>query len=173
VTWRAKGAHEQPLRMIATAALLAGLALSPAQAGRLIDPLRFFEGRTECVSMMNVLMKKPVRMSSFGRGAIGPDGTLVLVQRVEQEGQQPYARRWQIREVAPDHFSGSMSEAEGPVTIERVGGRYRFRFRMKGALSVEQWLIPQPGGRSAISTLLVRKLGFAVARSEGMIRKVD
>lgn len=156
-----------------SAAFLVALAPSPARASRLDNPLRFFEGRTESVSMMNVIMKKPVRMSSVGRGAIGADGSLVLVQHVEEEGQLPHDRRWQIREIAPDRFSGTMSEAQGPVTIERVGGRYRFRFRMKGSLSVEQWLIPQPGGRSAISTLLVRKLGFAVARSEGMIRKID
>jgi hypothetical protein len=156
-------------------AICAGLALTPAagRAGRPDEALRFFEGRTESLSMMRVLMKKPVRMLSVGRGAIGADGSLILVQRVEEEGQPAHDRRWQIREVAPGRFAGSMSEALGPVTIEKIGNRYRFRFRMKGSLSAEQWLIPQPGGRSAFSTLLIRKLGFAVARSEGMIRKIN
>jgi hypothetical protein len=154
-------------------ALIAALVPSPALPHRPGDPLSFFEGSTESVSTLNVLMRKPVRVRSVGRGVIAPDGSLVLVQRVEEEGQPPRDRRWQIRQVAPDQFSGTMSEAKGPVTIERVGGGYRFRYKMKGNLSVEQWLTPLPGGKSAYSKLLVRKLGFAVARSEGIIHKIN
>jgi hypothetical protein len=154
------------------AALLIALAASPAHGERLDNPLRFFEGLTESVGTMNVLTKNPVRMRSVGRGAIQSDGSLVLVQRVEEQGKAKPDRRWHIRQVAPGRFLGTMSEAKGPVTIEKMGARYRFRFRMKGNLSAEQWLIPLPDGKSAISRLIVRKLGFPVARSEGTIRKI-
>ena len=155
------------------AALLLGFTASPAQAERLDSPLRFFEGLTESVGTMNVISKGPVRMRSLGRGAIQSDGSLLLVQRVEEQGKVKSNRRWHIREVAPGRFLGTMSEAKGPVTIEKVGSRYRFRFRLKGNLSAEQWLIPLPDGKSAISRLIVRKLGFPVARSEGTIRKIN
>lgn len=54
----------------------------------------------------------------------------------------PYLRRWQIHQIAPDRFTGSMSEAPGPIVIQQLGGRYRFTFKMKGDMSVEQWLSP-------------------------------
>ena len=65
-----------------------------------------------------------------------------------------------------------MSEASSPVTIDEIGGRYRFRFKMKGNLSVEQWLAPMAGGRSARNRMIVRKFGMTVGSGEGIIRKV-
>ncbi len=151
----------------------ASLTSSAGRSERRDDPLRFFEGRTEGVSTVKVVMKKAFHSRSIGRGEIKPDGSLFLVQRVEEEGRSPHDRRWQIRRVAAGHFAGAMSEASGPVTIEEINGRYRFRYKMKGGLSVEQWMTPLQGGRSARNQVTVRKLGVTVARSEGMIRKVS
>lgn len=96
-----------------------------------------------------------------------------MVQRVQETGRPAYDRHWHIRQISPGRFVGTMSEAKGPVTIDEVGGRYRFRFRMKGHLSVEQWLTPLPGGKAARNSLTIRKFGIAAAHSEGMIRKID
>src|SRR5206468_1509505 len=71
------------------------------------------------------------------------DGSLELLQHVKEENRREFDRRWQIRQVASGRFVGTMSEAEGPVSIERIANRYRFRFVMKGNLSVEEWLTPQ------------------------------
>lgn len=136
------------------------------------DPMRFFEGRTESVSTIKVFTKKAYRSKTIGRGRIGPDGVLDLVQRVHEDGKSPYDRKWRMREVAPGKFAGTMSEAKGPVTVEQVGGRFRFRFKMKGSVSIEQWLTPLPGGRAAHSKLTIRKLGMTVGSSDGMIRKL-
>jgi hypothetical protein len=135
------------------------------------DPMRFFEGRTESISTIKLIMRKPYRSRTMGDGEID-DGVLHLVQRVHEDGKTPYDRKWRVRQVAPGRFIGSMSEATGPVSVEQVGGRYRFRFRMKGNISVEQWLTPLPGGTSARSKLSIRKLGMTVGRSEGTIRKL-
>jgi hypothetical protein len=153
--------------------LAASLTSSAALGEQLRDPLRFFEGRTVSVSTVKLVMKKPFHSRSVGRGEIKPDGSLYLVQRIEEEGRPPHDRRWQIRRVASGRFAGTMSEASGPVTIEEIGGRYRFRFKMKGGLSAEQWMTPLPDGRSARTKLRVRKFGVIIARSEGMIRKVS
>ena len=136
------------------------------------DPMRFFEGRTESLSTIKVMMRKPFRSRTLGRGEIGPDGVLSLIQRVHEDGKTPYDRRWRMRQVGPDRYAGSMSEAVGPVMAEEVGGRYRFRFKMKGNLSIEQWLTPLPGGKVARSKVSIRKLGMTVGRSEGTIRKL-
>ena len=151
---------------------LALLMPAPARAASSIQPLQFFEGRTESYGTVKTLMKKPYRIRSIGRGRIEPDGTLLLVQRVDEEGKSPRERRWRIRQIGSGRYSGTMSDATGPVTIEEVGGRYRFRFKMKGNLSVEQWLAPLDGGKSARNLMTVRKFGMVVGTGDGMIRKL-
>ena len=150
----------------------AAIPSSVAQAGGAGEPLRFFEGRTEMVSFVKVLSRKPYRSHTVGRGQIMGDGSLVLVQHINDAGKPPEQRHWRIRQVGPNRFAGTMSEALGPVNVQRVGGNYRFRFKMKGNLAVEQWVKPLPGGKLAQSKLTVRKFGIKVASSEGTIRKV-
>jgi len=168
-----------PSRALTASLLIAPAALavttsahSTSNAKRLDDPLRFFEGRTEMVSTVKVMMKKPYRSRTVGTGRINSDGSLSLVQQVLDEGKPPEQRRWKMRQVAPGRFAGTMSEAVGPVTAEEVGGRYRFRFRMKGNLAVEQWMLPLPGGAAANSNATVKKLGIRVASSTGTIRRL-
>ena len=154
---------------IAAPFLLAAAIPAPAEK---TDPLRFFAGRTETVGTVKVLFKKPYRSRSLGQGRIESDGSLTLVQRVEDEGKPPHERRWRVREAGPGHFTGSMSEAAGPVEIDEVDGRYRFRFTMKGHLSVEQWLTPMPGATAAKTITRIRKFGMTVATTEAMVRKL-
>jgi hypothetical protein len=134
--------------------------------------LVFFEGATESVGTLTIAMHKPTFTRSDGVGAIGRDGSLTLVQRVEEEGRSPHMRRWNVRQVGPGRFTATMSDANGPVAIEQMNGRYRFTFTMTGGLSVEEWLAPLPGGRSATNDLTVRKFGIRVASFRGMVRKV-
>ena len=151
--------------------LSASIATNPVQASRPADPLRFFEGRTEYVSTMKLLAKKPYRSRTLGHGEIDADGALHLIQKVHDEGKPPHERRWHMRKVGPGHFAGTMSQAKGPVTVAEIDGRYRFRFKMKGGASVEQWLIPVSPD-AARSKLTVRRFGITVGRSEGVIRRL-
>ena len=153
--------------------LLLGLSTMPGsvEAAPFASPLRFFEGATDSVGVLTITMREPRSSRSHGVGSIASDGSLRLVQHVDDEGERPHLRRWDIRQVAAGKFTGTMSEAVGPIIIEQIGTRYRFRFKMPGALSVEQWLTPLAGGRSAINELTVRKLGIVVARFRGLIRK--
>ena len=168
---RCRSVHARALP--ASAFMIAvALSTSPARASRVADPLRFFEGRTEMVSLVKVVMKKPYRSRTIGQGQISPDGTLSLIQQVREEGRRPRQRQWRIRQIGPGRYSGTMSEAVGPVLVQEVSGRFRFTFRMKGNLAIEQWVTPLPGGRSAQSKTIVRKLGMRVASSEGTIRKL-
>lgn len=155
--------------------VLAALLLSAPAAAmtRIADsPLAFFEGRTVSEGTTKVMLRKPFRARSQGVGRIEPDGSLLLVQQVEEGGEPKKERRWRIRQVAPGSFTGTMSEAVGPVKVDKVGQRFRFRFRMKGGLAVEQWLTPLADGITARSTLTVRKLGISVATGEALIRRV-
>ncbi len=136
------------------------------------DAMKFFEGDTRSEGTLKVMFGKPRRSRSVGAGTIKPDGSLYLVQQIDDEGAPPHERRWHIRAVAPGHYSGIMSEASGQVTIDDVSGRYRLQFKMPGGLGVEQWLTPLPGGKSARSHLVVRKLGAVVAVGEGLITRL-
>lgn len=157
----------------AAMALLAIVAGSAQGAVRIADPLNFFAGSTESVSIIKAFMRKPVHSRSVGRGKILPDHSLDLVQHVEEDGKPPHDRRWKIRQVGPGRFAGTMSDADGPVVIEDMGKGYRFRFKIKNNLSVEQWLTPIAGGAAARNRTTVRKFGITIARSEGTIRKVN
>ena len=151
---------------------LAGFAYPGGAAGETVaSPLRFFEGATESVGILKIVMQHPTSTRSDGIGSIAADGSLRLVQRVQDEGKAPHLRRWNIRQVGPGRFTGTMSEATTPLSIDQVGDRYRFRFSMRGALSVEEWLTPLAGGRSATNELTVRKFGIVVATFRGVVRK--
>ena len=163
--------------MDARRALLPIAALSlvgaSAPAAEPIKPMQFFEGRTEGSGVVRVMLKKSYRTRSVGTGRILPDGSLLLVQRVHDEGKPPHERRWKVRQTGARSYAGTMSEAIGPVAVDQVGTRFRFRFRMKGNLSVEQWLAPMPGGKVAKNSMTVRKFGVRVGEGEGTIRKVS
>jgi hypothetical protein len=157
---------------LAAPALLLAAPLASASMQALVDPLRFFEGRTETQGTVRVMFHQPYGTHSIGDGRIEPDGSLTLVQRVQDDGKPLHERRWHVRQTAPDRFTASMTDAVGPVTIDRVGDRYRFRFTLKGNLSAEQILTPLPGGRSARNSLRVKRMGITVATTEGTIRKL-
>jgi hypothetical protein len=152
--------------------LLALCLASAANAQALAHPFRFFEGATEMISMVDLVTKDPYRARTTGQGKIQSDGSLVLIQQVADAGHRPYQRRWHMRQVGPGRFSGTMTEAKGPVTAEQIRGRYRFRFKMKNGISIEQWLTPLAGGTAARSRIIIRKLGIKVGTSTGIIRKL-
>jgi hypothetical protein len=159
-------------RSLVPAVLLSlALPLVPAKAERTLEPLRFFEGRTEMLSLVKVMMKKPYSSRTIGRGHILPDGSLSLVQQIQDPGKPTRQRRWKIREIGPGKYTGTMSEAIGPVQVQEIGGRFLFRFSMKGKLAIEQWITPMPGGKTARTRMTAKKLGMRVATSEGTIRK--
>ena len=165
--------HQKAVTGPVCALLTLAFAATSASTAPLAEPLRFFEGRTESVGTMKMMMKRPYQVRSIGRGKIGPDGSLTLVQEVHDDGQPPHQRLWRIRQVGPGKFSGSMSEATGPVTVDQVGKDYRFRFKMRGNLAVEEWLFPNEDGKSGASKLIVRMYGMKVASSDATIRKLS
>jgi hypothetical protein len=162
----------RPRHLLLVPSLFIASAATPASNPQLVDPLHFFEGRTENSGTAKVVFHRPFRTRTVGLGRIARDGSLTLVQRVEEEGKPPHERRWQVKRTAPNRYLASMTDAIGPVVIDSIGSGYRFRFTMKGNLGVEQWLTPLAGGSSAKSVTKVRKFGMTVATSDTVIRKV-
>lgn len=141
-------------------------------AGRAFDPIAFFDGHTQGNGRLKALISgtRSVRVSGEGKAA---GGTLTLVQRVEQEGKAARTRRWRLRQVAPGRYAGELSDAAGPVVADVTGNRLHIRFEARDGFAVEQWLVLEPGGRTARNHLVARKLGMRVAVLDEVIRKID
>ena len=143
-------------------------------AGPPFDVERFFTGGTEGRGTLKVAFSSDQQIMVQGSGRLEPDGTLVLDQRVERTGEQPQQRQWRIRRTAPGQYAGTLTDAQGPVTGTVRGNRLELRFRMKrGGLDAQQWLVLQPGGRSALNRMRISKFGVLVAALEETIVKVD
>lgn len=146
------------------------LALAATAA---FDPLRFFTGRTEGRAQLKIVLHHARAVRVHGTGRPQPDGSLFLDQIVEQEGKSATKRQWRLRAIAPGRYTGSLTDAMGPVSAETVGGRLHIRYRTKGKIGIEQWLTLAPDGRSADNRLTARRFGVPVARLHETITRVD
>lgn len=144
---------------------------TPARPRPIDSPQTFFEGRTEGTGSLKIIFRKVRATAVHGAGRTERDGTLVLDQIVEQQGEAVKRRQWRLREIAPGRFSGTLSDAEGPVTGEIAGNLMHFRFAMKGGYQAEQWLRVSPDGQTARNSAVISKLGVTVATLEETIRR--
>lgn len=108
-----------------------------------------------------------------GKGWVEPDGTLILDQIVKRADHAPERRRWRFREMGPNRYAGSLSDAAGPVVGDVRGNRMHLAYPMKGGYKAEQWIYLQPDGRTALNRMAITKFGIEVGRLEETIRKLD
>ncbi len=142
-----------------------------APVGPHFDPIAFFTGETEGDGRLKVMFSRSKTMRVIGHGALQDDGTLVLDQTVMTAGDRPKTRQWRIRQTAPDHYAGSLSDASGPVRLDVTGNRLRIRYHAKGGLGFSQVLTLGPGGQVARNVMHVRKMGMVVATILETIRR--
>ena len=147
------------------------LLASPVHSAPL-DFEQFFRGRTQGEGALKVLLKPPKRIRVESAGVIAKDGTLVLTQRIDEQGERPRIRQWRLRRTGPTRFEGSLTDAVGPVVVDLVGDRARIRYEMKNKLRVEQWL-SAGGPKTLHNEMRIRRIGLTVARVKETIRKLD
>lgn len=128
--------------------------LSAAQTPR-FDALAFFTGKSEGRGELSKVFSDtvPVRVSS--EGTLQPDGSLTLVQRIREGDKPERTRTWQIREIAPGGYQGTLTDANGPVTGTATGNRLTLRYPMEGGFTVKQVLTLSADGASAYNRLKV------------------
>ena len=137
------------------------------------NPFVFFNGRLVGDGRLNKALSATVPTRVESRGTVS-GGVLHLVQQVRMANEKPRTREWIIREVGPDRYTGTLTDAEGPVNGEVVGNQLHLSFVMKkGGLPTDQWLNLSPDGRRAYNVLKVRKFGLNVAALTEDIRKID
>ena len=151
---------------------LALTAATPAAAER-FDPLTFFVGRTEGTGAFKIILRRTHHVRVHGRGVLQGDGSIVLDQTIEDGAKKPQKREWHIRQVAPGRYTGTLSEARGPIMGESIGDAFHLKYRTKSGTAIEQWITLAPGGRTAHNRLVAREMGVVVARLDETIRKPD
>ena len=154
-----------PVALLACAGCVSTDHLAKAQApAPVFDPAAFFNGRTEGHGTLSVVLRGRRPTLVRGNGRRTPDGGIVLDQVVTQGDGRPERRTWHLREVASGRWTGTLSDASGPVTGVVTGNRLHLSFAMKGGLKAEQWLYLDRGGQVAENVMVIRKFGVPVAR---------
>lgn len=134
------------------------------------DPIAFFQGSTRGTGQLKLALSRPVPVEVRSEGTLQPDGSLLLEQRISEGTKPPRTRQWRIRRTPAGGYTGTLSDARGPVTGAVEGDRLHLAYKGKG-VRIEQWLVLAPDGRSAQNRLVARKLGVVVAELDETIRR--
>ena len=159
-----------PLFMVAVCGC-ARSAVLPASQGAEFDPIAFFEGHTHGEGDLHKLFGRPIHVTVDSVGRMGKDG-LILEQTIREAEKPPSMRRWTIRRVAQNRYTGTLTDAVGPVTAQIAGPRADIRYNMRHGLIVQQQLAQQGDGTTVLNRLVVRKFGARVAMLSETIKRV-
>lgn len=160
------------MKLAAAGALALALA-APASAEKpKLDMVAFFTGRTEADNILRIAFKAATSLNVQSLGKM-EGRQFVLIDTVHEGTKPPRQRKWVTQEVGPGHYSGSLSDAEGPVDIRVSGDTAQIRYKMKGGLDVAQTLVLQNDGKTLLNHVAVHKFGLRFARVDGKIRKMD
>ena len=162
------------LAAVTAIALLAGSASAAPDAPRKLDITAFFTGRTHADNDLKIVFHSPTKLIVDSVGGKGDRGDFVLIDTVHEGDKPVRTRKWIMRPAGPNHFTGSLSDAIGPVDIAVAGDTATIRYVMKdGHLNIVQQLQLRPDGRSLANHVDARKFGLKFARVDGVVRKLD
>lgn len=164
----------------ATGVLVAGLGVAACVSTPRVtsapaphfDAVAFFAGRSEGKGVLKIALHRPDTTLVEGKGRITDDRGIVLDQTVQRQGKPVTRREWVLHPAGADRYTGTLSDAAGPVDGRVEGNVLHLRFAMKGGLRAEQFLALRPGGMVADNVMIVRKLGLPVARLDETITRL-
>jgi hypothetical protein len=156
----------------AIAALALALVTAVPAGAASFNPVEFFRGRTHGEGMLKIIFQSAKKMTVDSEGRAEKDGTLVLEQIVHEPGKAPRTRYWRMKQMGPNRFEGTLTDAAGPVRVDVAGERIRIRYRGKDHLDFDQWLTPA-GSKQVNNRMRVKRFGIIVARYDEVIRKLD
>ena len=73
-------------------------------------------------------------------------------------------RSWHLLPAGPGRFTGTLTDANGPVVASVAGPRLDIAYPMKGGLKAVQVLTLRPDGKTLDNELTVTKFGVQLAR---------
>jgi hypothetical protein len=156
----------------AAALLLAAAAADPGP--RTFDMVAFFTGKTHADNVIKVGLGHPHKLIVDSVGGHNKEGEFILIDAVREEGKPDRKRTWAMKQVGPNHFSGSLSDAIGPVDVVVNGNGATIRYTMKdGGVKIVQQLQLQGDGKTLSNHVDARKFGLKFGNVQGTIRKLD
>jgi hypothetical protein len=159
---------------VAAAALLLAASPSTGAGPAKLDMTGFFTGKSHADNVIKTALHAPHKLIVDSVGGHNKEGEFVLIDTVREEGKPVRTRTWVMHSVGPDHFSGVLSDALGPVDIVVSGDSATISYIMKdGHLKILQHIQLQPDGRSLSNHVIAKKFGLTVAHVDGAIRKAD
>ena len=160
------------MKLAATALLLlaAGAAAEPDPK---LDMTGFFTGRTHADNVIRIALHGPHKLIVDSIGGRNKEGEFILIDTVQEEGKPTRKRVWAMHPVGPDHFTGTLSDAIGPVDVVVRGDSATISYVMRdGHLKITQHLQLQPNGTLS-NDVIAKKFGIKFAEVDGTIRKLD
>jgi hypothetical protein len=162
------------VRLAAAALLALCAAASAAPEKPKLDMTGFFTGKTHAENVMKVALHGPKKLIVDSVGGRNKEGEFVLIDTVREEGKPERKRTWVMHLVGPDHYSGVLSDAIGPVDIVVSGPSATIRYTMKERnLKIVQQLQLQADGKTLANHVVAKKFGLTFAKVDGTIRKLD
>ena len=151
--------------------ILAALALA---ATHTLDLTAFFAGKSHADNVIKIAMRSPHKMIVDSVGGHNKEGEFVLIDTIREEGKPERTRTWVMHQAGPNHFTGVLSDAVGPVDVTVNGDSAVITYVMKeGHLKIIQRIQLQADGRSVSNHVVAKKFGMTVAHIDGTIRKLD
>lgn len=163
------------MKLVAAAVLLIAVGIAPASAdpGPKLDMTGFFAGKTHADNVIRIALHSPHKLIVDSIGGHNKEGEFVLVDTVREEGKPVRTRTWVMHPVGPDHFTGVLSDADGPVDVVVRGDSATINYVMKdGHLKITQQIQLQPNGTLS-NHVMAKKFGLKFAQVDGTIRKLD
>lgn len=141
-----------------------------AATGWPFDPVEFFTGHTRGHATLRLLTGSHHGVSVESYGATDHRGGLRLAQIVREDGKPERERQWILRPAGNNRWRGTLSDAEGPVEVERTPWEVTISYRMHNGAHVEQHLQRPPGG-IVENHMIVSRFGIRLATLDERIRK--
>ena len=159
---------------VAAALLLVASPASTAPDPPKLDMTGFFAGKSHADNVIKIALHGPHRLIVDSVGGRNKEGEFVLIDTVREEGKPERTRTWVMRQVSPDHFSGVLSDAAGPVDVILRGDSATISYVMKdGHLKIVQQVELQGDGKTLSNHVIAKKFGLTFAHVDGTIRKLD
>ena len=153
--------------------ILLALALAAAEPPKL-DMTAFFAGKSHADNVIKIAFHAPHKLIVDSVGGHNKEGEFVLIDTVREEGKPVRTRTWVMHPDGPNHFTGVLSDAIGPVDVAVAGDSAVISYLMKdGHLKIAQTIQLQGDGKSVSNHVVAKKFGITFAHVDGTIRKVD
>ena len=160
--------------MIAAAALIALAAATQAPDPPKLDMTSFFAGKSHADNVIKIALHGPHKLIVDSVGGRNKEGEFVLIDTVREEGKPVRTRTWVMHPAGPNHFSGVLTDAIGPVDVAVHGDSATISYVMKdGQLKILQQIQKQSDDKVLSNHVTAKKFGLTFAHVDGTIRKLD